>query len=261
MASLADTFDSIRADGINFHVDGPPAWSQGRTLYGGMTAALCFEAARRLIDSDVPLRSMQIAFVGPAAGTIALSPSILRQGRSSIMVAVDALAESGAAARSTFVFGAPRDSAIAYDFDQFPEVPPPDQCTSLFPEGSPPVSFAANFDVRLAAGQRPFSGGAPHFTLWTRFRDPQPVHPVAALLALADSPPPAAMTLFTDRAPISTSTWSLDLAYVPQAIDGWHLLRSVGEQAADGYAIQQMTMWDADGRRLAQGRQSVSIFT
>ena len=59
MASLADTFDSIRAEGGAFHLAAPPAWSQGRTLYGGMTAALCFEAALRLLDTDIPLRSMR----------------------------------------------------------------------------------------------------------------------------------------------------------------------------------------------------------
>ena len=68
------------------------------------------------------------------------------------------------------------------------------------------------------------------------------------------------MTLFATRAPISTSTWAIDFANVPDVIDGWYLLRSVGEQAANCYAIQEMTMWDPNGRRLAQGRQSVSIF-
>jgi acyl-CoA thioesterase len=114
--------------------------------------------------------------------------------------------------------------------------------------------------VRLAAGSTLFSGGDPDFTLWVRFRDPQTVDPVTALIALADSPPPAAMTLFSRPAAISTSTWSIDLMHAPQSVDGWHLLRSSGEQASDGYAMQDMTLWDATGCRLIQGRQCVAIF-
>ena len=227
---------------------------------------MCFEAARRLISTDTaperdpPLRSLQITFVGPAVGALSITPSILRQGRSVTMVAVDMIAEAGAAARATLVFGAPRDSDIAFDADVFPDLPPPDQCPPLFPQGHASITFATNFDVRLAAGHAPLSGGDPTFTLWARFRDSQPVHPVAALLALADCPPPAAMTLFARPAPISTSTWSLDLAAAPRDIAGWHVLRSAGEQAADGYALQDMTLWDSHGRRLVQGRQAVSIF-
>ena len=50
------------------HIDIPADWAQGRTAYGGLTAALCVEAAA-LVSSDLPpLRSAQFAFIGPAAG-------------------------------------------------------------------------------------------------------------------------------------------------------------------------------------------------
>jgi acyl-CoA thioesterase len=42
----------------------PEDWMQGRTTYGGLTAALCLKAALPLAG-DRPLRSAQIAFVGP----------------------------------------------------------------------------------------------------------------------------------------------------------------------------------------------------
>ncbi len=48
--------------------------------------------------------------------------------------------------------------------------------------------------------------------------------------------------------------------HLPTDANGWHLLRSTGEQAADGYAMQDMTLWDATGHRLIQGRQCVAIF-
>jgi hypothetical protein len=62
---------------------GAPALSvqraQGRTTYGGCSAALCLEAAKRLLRDQrhsagaaelPPLRSAQVAFVGPAGGDV-----------------------------------------------------------------------------------------------------------------------------------------------------------------------------------------------
>ncbi|MEK7264701.1 MAG: acyl-CoA thioesterase domain-containing protein, partial [Pseudomonadota bacterium] len=47
-------------------------WLQGRTIYGGMTAALCLEGALRTFPDLPPLRSAQISFVGPAEGEVAV---------------------------------------------------------------------------------------------------------------------------------------------------------------------------------------------
>jgi hypothetical protein len=53
--------------------------AQGRTTYGGCSAALCLEAAKRLLRDQrhssgaaelPPLRSAQVAFVGPAGGDV-----------------------------------------------------------------------------------------------------------------------------------------------------------------------------------------------
>lgn len=260
MSSLQTVIDQFVRDGDDLALTAPPAWSQGRTLYGGMTAALCHEAARPLIAPDAQLRSAQFAFIGPASGSLRLVPNIARQGRSSSVVTVDLVAEDRLAAKAIFTFGSPRDSVIAFDRASFPSVPAPDDCQPLFPLDGAPASFLNNFEMRPAAGSGLISGGPPDLCLWVRFREAQTVDPVTALLALADAPPPAAMTLFPHPAAISTATWAIDLMHAPTDANGWHLLRSTGEQAADGYAMQDMTRWDSTGRRLIQGRQCVAIF-
>ena len=54
-----------------------PDWGQGRTLFGGISAALCVAAAERAIGADAPpLRSGQFAFIGPASGPLRLSTEI-----------------------------------------------------------------------------------------------------------------------------------------------------------------------------------------
>lgn len=257
MTALRDIVDSMAGDGGELTVEAPAAWSQGRTLYGGMTAALCFEAAKRVAPA-IQLRSAQLLFAGPASGSLTMRPRLLRSGRSSAAVAVGCTGEAGEAAVATFAFGSGRESVVEHL--ESPRALPeraPEDCP-LFVERT--GGFHDRFELRLAEGSQLMSGGAPRFTVWVRFREQQSLDPRTALLALADALPPAAMASFPKRAPISTINWSIDLLEQPDRVDGWHVLRSAGEQSRDGYSTQGMDLWDANGRHLATGRQLVAIF-
>ncbi len=263
MPTLLAITDSITQSGDQFLVAATEDWSQGRTLYGGMTTALCAVVAQRALPDLPPLRSAQVSFVGPASGQLRLTAATLRQGKSSTIVSVDCAAETGLAARALFTYGADRTSQIAHDLTAAPAVQSPEQCAPFFPPAMAKTGFFQNFEMKLAAGLRPMSGGgAPEFTVWVRHRDDDGVDPVIALLALADSLPPAAMIQFPAPAPISTMTWMIDLFQpVARGDNGWYLLRSRSEQAADGYSFQAMDVWDDSGRRVAVGRQVVALFT
>ena len=50
--SLASVIASLGAASDGFTLDAPPSWSQGRTLYGGMSAALAWAAATRAFAED-----------------------------------------------------------------------------------------------------------------------------------------------------------------------------------------------------------------
>lgn len=258
MARLADAFDRLTTEGDRLVIDAPRQWSQGRTLYGGMTAALCHEAVRRLSPVSTPLRSAQFLFAGPAAGSLTFKVDVLRAGRSSTTLAVDCLSEGAPAARATFAFGADRDTIVADPAPtrRLPAQAPEDCPTFLDWTGG----FHDNFDLRLAEGSPLFSGGATDFTVWVKFRDAPGANPTSALLALADALPPAAMTRFPSPAPISTISWTIDLTHPPASLDGWHLLRSVGDHTQDGYSMQAMELRDEAGTHLASGRQAVAIF-
>lgn len=244
-------------DGL-YRTEAPEDWAQGRTIYGGLSAALCAAAAARAVSDLPPLRSAQFCFVGPAAGSLRARPRVLRRGRSAIIVGVDLEAEAGLATRAILTYGTRRDSRIAHDHLPAPAVPPPDGCTGFFGEGMPP-NFARNFEMRLAAGSRLFTAGAPAFTMWVRHRAEGDVDSYAALLALADAPPPAAMVQFNERGPISTMTWGLELVNEPRE-RGWRLLSLASERAADGYSCQTLTVWSESGMPLAVGRQTVALF-
>lgn len=263
MASFGDVLQNLTREGDAFVIDAPEDWAQGRTLYGGMTAALAYEAVRRGLGDLGPLRSAQFTFIGPASGRLRFEASLLRRGRSSALVACEGLNADGAVARATFVFGVARESGVRHDFLQMPDVPAPEALTSFRKEGaSAPRGFWNNFETRIAQGGRLYDTSAPRpaFSVWTRFLDVGAADPMTALLAIADCLPPAAMVHFAEPSPISTMTWTVDVLAQPQNLDGWMLLYASSEHAGDGYSMQSMMMWSADGVPLAVGRQTVAIF-
>jgi len=257
--TLNQVLDAFVPAGSDFTGSAPESWAQGRTLYGGMTTALAWAATERSQPDLPPLRSAQIAFVGPAAGQLTISPEVIRRGRSAAFVRTSVTGEAGPAAECLFSCGAARDSRVEHRSVAAPAVPPPSSCEPLF-AGGPGPSFAQNFQMLLAAGSRPFSGGDPSFTCWTRFARPQGVEPLTALLALADALPPAAMVSFPEFGVISSMTWSIEVDALPNSNDDWFLQQATAEDTADGYSRQAMTLWDERGRRLFAARQTVAIF-
>lgn len=236
-------------------------WLQGRTLYGGMTAALCLEGALRKFAGLPPLRSAQISFVGPAEGAIEVTASVLRQGKSVTFVNADLSGDKGLAARAVFAFGAARQSMFATHFAPPPELPEPKEAAHFFPPGEEGPGFARNFEVRLAKGGIPLTGSKDHdHFLWVRHRDEKATS-ISALLALADMPPPAVFPMFPHFAPISTMTWTMNfLTDHPVTDEEWWLLESRAENAAEGYSSQDMFVWNKKGEPAIAGRQSVAIF-
>jgi acyl-CoA thioesterase len=257
--TLAEVIASLSSSGTSLTLEAPPSWSQGRTLYGGMTAALGWAAAARTFPDLPPLRSVQAAFVGPAAGRLTLAPEILRRGRSATTVGVDVRSEGGLAARLTFFCGGARPSKVSHERVPPPAAPTPEDLPIVLGRGQGPT-FAANFDIRHVSGGLPFSGGPPEFSMWARLERHDGADPLVALLALADVLPPAAMPVFPEFGVISSLSWSFDLDRLPVNAGAWYLCRATAESTADGYSRQSMDLFDEQGQRLLAGRQTVAIF-
>lgn len=239
----------------------PPDWMQGRTTYGGLSAAICLETARRAFPEAPPLRSAMVSFVGPAGGAVEGRAKVLRQGKSVTFVEAEVVGEKGIATRCEFAFGAARPSQWNRTFTPAPDVPAPEECGPFGPPEESPVSFARHFDARLAKGGVPVSGSKEHdHFIWVRHRD-ETAQDIVALLALADMPPPALMPMFAEFAPISSMTWMVNVfCDEPKTRDGWWLLESRAEHAGAGYSSQDMLVWNRDGELVIAGRQSVAIF-
>ncbi len=253
---------ALEPEGTSFTITLPDDWLQGRTAFGGLSAALCWEAARRTGDAPPPLRSAQFAFVGPAGGRLRIEPTLLRRGKSAAFHSVDLHGDDALAVRGLLCFGATRASGLDQTDLPAPPVAHWDDCPAYF-RADDPRRFLQHFDGRLAAGARPFTPEAdPDVTAWLRIRDGGEAATMAQLLALADVLPPAAMILFPPSGgPISTMTWSIDvLTDTPASASGWWLVRATAQTAAHGYSAQAMTVWDDEGAPVLAMRQTVAIF-
>lgn len=236
-------------------------WLQGRTTYGGLSAALCLAAAEHRLADLPPLRSAQFTFVGPVSGAVDAEVLELRRGRSSVVVGVDLRHDGAVATRAVLVFGAHRPTDPDYlDLPRPTDVPPPDACVPFNLEALG-LRFHHHFDIRVAAGM-PLSGAEKAENLiWMRHRDEAHGNSMAALIALADLPPPAALAVRRAPERLSTMSWMLTVLRDPSEVaPGWALSRSTAEHLSGGYSAQTMALWDADGQPVLSGRQSVALF-
>lgn len=234
----------------------PANWLQGRTAYGGLSTALAHDVARRALPDLPRLRSAQIAFIGPLAGSITLLPTLLRRGRNAAFVQVDVTGEAGLGLRATFVFMATGGSAIDHRVDTAPACPRPVAGDpSSF--GIPEVVFTQNFEFVEVAGDH----GAAAWLRWIRLRERDGLDPVTELLAVADCLPPAALKLVGRPAPASSMTWLVNLLMpAPVTKDGWWLLHAASDHASGNGSSQRMAMWNADHQPVAEQMQGVAIF-
>ncbi|MET0250938.1 MAG: thioesterase family protein [Novosphingobium sp.] len=236
----------------------PPGWLQGRTSYGGLSSMLALEAARRAGGELPPLRSAQVAFVGPLSGEVEARAKVLRRGRNATWMSAEVAGEGGVGLLATFVFMAPVASNL--HLDQSPPPPgliAPEEAAEI-PDRGRPV-FLANFDTRFAIPRD--AERRPELCWWVRHRDRSGLDAMSEVLSIADALPPGVLPLLRERVNVSSMTWQVNLLTpAPATRDGWWLLRSRGSYAESGCSSQEMAVWNADGLPVVAGMQSVALF-
>lgn len=261
MTPIADILAAASPTETGFSATIPADWLQGRTAYGGLSSALALHAAQHSDVDLPPLRSAQVAFIGPLSGDVTVTATRLRRGRNAAFVQSDIVSEAGLGYRATFVFMADQPSRIDLDegvaTDQ--SAPAPDAELYTGPDGF----FTGNFNfLDVKDGLAGAKLGEAEWLRWARLRARDGLDPMIELLAIADGLPPAAFKLLGKTpAPISSLTWIVNLlTATPATRDGWWLLSARSGFARNGCSSQVMRMWNADGQLVAEGMQSVAIF-
>lgn len=263
MASYTELLQSLERlpdSTVKAHI--PSDWMQGRTTYGGLSAALCLEAAQSLLDtSEKPIRTAQMAFVGPVSGDVSVHAQVLRAGKNTAFVRAEIMAEGAISTQAIFTFGKGRDSQLHHSAVAMPDVAAPETFPDFFRSGAGP-SFARHFDVRLAYGSPPVSNTEDNeIGLWMRHADPAAPSDATALLALGDAPPPAALSMLKTHGPVSSMTWYLDFLTTDLQTEArWFFARHTADTAMQGYSSQSMTLWNRSGRPIVRARQMIAVF-
>lgn len=255
MTSLPALLAQATRTESGFATEIPPNWLQGRTAYGGLSTALALAAAKQIEPDLPPLRSAQVAFVGPLAGPVTVTATKLRRGRNAAFIQADIASEAGLGLRTTFVFMAALESAIDHDATAPARHAPPPADAELYT--GPREFFTGNFNFFDLKGE-----AAPtEWIRWGRLIDREGLDPEVELMALGDALPPAAFKLFAKMTPLSSLTWIVNILQPrPATRDGWWLLQAETDRAREGYSSQAMRMWNADGALVAEGMQGVAIF-
>lgn len=92
----------------------PAEWAQGRACFGGLMAALVYEAMHAKVAPDRPVRSLAITFVGPAEPGVPISfeVELLRDGKAVSSLLGRAVQNGQVVTLVQGSFGAGRDSVV-----------------------------------------------------------------------------------------------------------------------------------------------------
>ena len=257
---LADLLSNAEPREDGFALAIPESWHQGRTAYGGLSAAISLAAAQKLGGDLPPLRSAQVSFVGPLYGEVEVRAQVLRRGRNATWIRSDILRNGEVGLAAAFVFMGAIDSAVSIDDRAAPAglITPED--ARAVPTERSPVFLQNHFDVRFALprGEGPKRAET---CWWVRLREHARLDPMVHLLACADGSPPAVLPFLPPRAPVSSMTWQCNLLDpAPATRDGWWLLRAASDHAENGGASDMIDLWNADGAPVVASMQSVAVF-
>ncbi|MGI5469998.1 thioesterase family protein [Streptomyces sp. CA-132043] len=231
-------------------------WWSWSSAHGGRLASLALGAARGAAGTGHTPRSLTVNFLSAVTDEpLLLRPVPVRVSRGASVITVESEHRGTRPLLATATFGAPREGREV-EADAPAAAPEPDECKPLdFLDAH--FAVLRNVEMR-AVGPLPLSG-APEADLraWVRYRDGRPLDAEAATV-LTDVLPCGVYALAD--AVFAAPTVDMTLHYAPGAetppASPWALCRIRTRRAANGWAVDDSEVRDAEGRLLVLGRQS-----
>lgn len=243
----------------------PASWTQGRTVFGGLSAALLADRLAEPIEDGRRLRYLEIGFVRPLApeepfriDTDDVSSGRTVAVRDGRIVQRD---EIRVTARANFV--QPPDGGVDIRTFEPPSLPGWDDESVVRIRGPGAPTFTRHFDLRTATAGRPFSGmGVPELGGWMRFDEPPASFGPAHLVCLIDAWPPVPISYYDRPVTLSSISWQLHFAEPVGGIAGTDILgyRAHANFFRGGYGSSSAEVWAPDGRLLAKSFQTFVVF-
>jgi acyl-CoA thioesterase II len=243
----------------------PEEWSQGRTVFGGLSAAMLYSAAKEYVEEDRPLRSMTTNFVGPLLFDVPfqIHVEIVREGKNVSQVLARVIQDDKSCVLTQFCFAKARQSKTAVKNNDQHNMAVTKKANFIpnIPKITP--KFLRHYELSIDDGGLPFTGKkSSHYYGWMRFKkSPQTIN-VAHIISMIDAWPPTLIQQLRWPAPASTVSWNLEFIYPhrPLAPADWLAYKEDTRQAADGYGHTEATVWDIHGEVIALSRQTTAVF-
>ncbi|MFN6933740.1 MAG: acyl-CoA thioesterase [Tsuneonella sp.] len=255
---FASLVDAVPADTSPIVLPGADRWMQGRTLFGGASAALALVAIRKAMPDLPPFRAAQVGFVAPVGENLSFSVSMVRQGRNVTQVRSDITSDGKLALTALMLFGDEREPNALHPAgkaDPWPGAPEENEDVGM----TNPNFFTSNLEIRRAQDEK--GPGSPLVRRWVRLKDREGMDPVVQAIVLGDALPPGSMRAMQRQGPLSSINWSFNLLD-PHARtrDGWFLAEAASDHADHGYSSERLRLWNADGEQVLAGMQAAAIF-
>jgi acyl-CoA thioesterase len=244
------------------------SWGQGRTLFGGMSAALALDGISQQVDSQRPLRSLAVNFTGQALAETPLSITIqpLSNGKSISQINGQVLQNDRVVTQVCACFGVERESSININSPQI-ELPTLGTHPRLsYMKGLTP-EFVQHFEFEYTKGQFPFTNSPLNeLAGWVRFKKSGSEFTEAHLIALIDAWPPTVLQKLKGFAPCATVSWNIEIVQPlslleqPLNADDWLYYEADIKQAHHGYAHTEAKVYTANGTLLALSRQLIAVY-
>lgn len=256
--------DLLRAARTAGHLAVPSSWAQGRTVYGGLSAALLCDAMSR--GTERPLRYLKTGFLKPleVEKPFEIHVTTVSHGRTLQVQSAEIVQDGIARVTAQAHFVAALHSSIEIETFVAPPLASADSPGVVPLRSSETPVFLRYFDNYIATAGLPFRGHAiPELGGWMRFRDPPPHFSATHLVCAIDAWPPAAAPHLEAPANMSTVSWGIHFA---EPVDRLDPATFIGYLARvnffrDGFGSSTADAWDASGRLLAKSYQTFVIYT
>lgn len=245
-----------------------PSWGQGRTTFGGLSAALLLEKIQYYVGEERYLRSFNVNFCRPLLTDVPfrLDSQILSSGKSISQISGQAIQNDSVVTQMTACFGIERDSNIEVQTPSIDVIPESKGQRLQYIKGLTP-EFAQHVELSYCRGGLLFSGtDENHLSGWMRFRQPSASFGDSHLVALIDAWPPVVLQKLSTPVPAATATWSLELVN-PLSLfeesltgDSWIYYDAEIKQAHHGFAHTVARVYQPNGELIALSRQLVAVY-